>query len=181
MFYYDNLAFRPIEERDIEHVRQIRNDQTTWQYLTDAEMINQVNQKNWYEKMSKDSSMQYYAIIETVSNFPIQTDGLIGFVRIDCIDVKNRSMRVGFDIHPKKRRKGYGTKTMLAIQEYCFNSLGAHRLWLCVLEDNKVAKTLYDNTGFKEEGKYKESVWRDGKYKNYIIMSILEDEYRNKK
>ena len=178
MFKYEDLSFRPVEEKDIESIRKIRNDETTWKCLTYAEMINPLNQIDWYIKMSKDPLMQYFVVEQETSNFPVQSKEIIGFIRMDCIDKENRSRRVGFDVEPSKRGQGYGTRIMLAIQKYCFNNLGVNRLWLCVVEDNEIAKKLYENTGFKEEGRYRKAIWRDGKYKDYIIMSILESEYR---
>ena len=53
-----------------------------------------------------------------------------------------------------------------------------HRVWLAVLSTNKIAYNMYQKHGFKEEGVYREAVFRDGKYHDYIIMSVLEEEFR---
>jgi len=43
-----------------------------------------------------------------------------------------------------------------------------------------VAKRLYEKVGFKEEGIMREAIFRNGVYHDYVVMSILEDEYRDK-
>jgi RimJ/RimL family protein N-acetyltransferase len=62
--------------------------------------------------------------------------------------------------------------------KYCFDYLGMHRVWLCVLDTNEVGIKLYVNSGFKLEGKYREAIWRDGGWHDYIVMSLLEGDYR---
>jgi len=47
-----------------------------------------------------------------------------------------------------------------------------------VLETNQHAKRLYEKQGFITEGRLRDAVFRDGKYVDYIIMSILETEYQ---
>jgi len=50
-------------------------------------------------------------------------------------------------------------------------------------EENKEIRNkaydLYEKHGFKVEGRYREAIFRDGCYHDYIIMSFLEEEYRN--
>lgn len=179
MFEYEDIGFRPIEERDLEKLRMLRNDQSTWIQLTSVWLINTLEQKSWYEEMSRNKKAQYYAIVKNEKLFPIIYEGdFLGVIRMDEIDFHNRSIRVGADILPGERGKGYGTKALQAILKYCFEHLGMHRVWLLTLEDNSIARKLYINAGLKEEGRMREHIWRNGKWKDYIVMSILEDEYR---
>lgn len=181
MFWYDGIGFRPVEEDDLDDIRFLRNEPSTWMNLTSVGQINRIEQREWHEKVSRDPRIEYYSIVKEEKAFPISFEnGFLGIIRMDEIDINNRSIRVGADIVPDERRKGYGTKAFEAILKYCFDHLNMHRLWLCVLEDNEIAKKLYKNVGFQEEGKYREAIWRDGKYHNYIVMSILEGEYKSK-
>jgi RimJ/RimL family protein N-acetyltransferase len=52
-----------------------------------------------------------------------------------------------------------------------------NRLWLLVLENNKVALSLYRKAGFVEEGRQRKAIFRDGRYLDYLMMSILRSEY----
>ena len=97
---------------------------------------------------------------------------------MDEVDHINRSIRVGADVVPALRGKGFGKAIYSAIKKYCFDYLNMHRVWLAVLEANERAIGLYRKVGFKEEGRYREAVFRDGRYQDYILMSILEVEYR---
>jgi len=48
-----------------------------------------------------------------------------------------------------------------------------------VLEDNKSAIHIYNKLGFKTEGVLRKSLFKDNKYHNLIIMSILKEEFEN--
>jgi len=179
MFYYSGIGFRPVEERDLEALRFLRNDPSTWMNLTTVGQINRIRQKDWFERICRDPNVEYYSIVEEEKSFPVMSAGrLLGVIRMDEIDVHNRSIRVGVDIIVTERGKGWGTKTFKAILKYCFDHLGMHRLWLCVLENNDVAIKLYKNSGFKKEGQLRGAIWRNGRWNDYIVMSILEDEYK---
>ena len=172
MFGYDKIAMRPIEADDLEDMRRLRNDQSTWQFLSDATLISNEMQSRWFDNNSRSLDDRYYAII-----LPNEDNRFIGIIRTDEIDYKNRSIRVGLDIVPEERSKGYGTLGFQMMLRYFFDYHSFHRLWLCVLENNEIAKRLYKNAGFTEEGRLRQAIWRDG-WRDYIIMGVLEDEYR---
>lgn len=173
MFAHKEISMRPVESQDLEKIRNLRNEQSTWQYLSDASLISESMQHQWFENLKLTLDERYYTVEQkTFGQF-------IGVIRTDQIDLRNRSIRVGCDIIPKERGKGFGTMTFEMLLKFLFIYHSYHRLWLCVLENNEVAKKLYKNVGFKEEGRLRAAIWREGKWMDYIVMSILEEEYRN--
>jgi len=181
MFWYEGVGIRPVEVEDLESIRHLRNEESTWKYLTHVKQINEYEQKEWFKRISINTDEAYYTVVaeERLGDAPVSGEGdFLGIARMRNIDVTNRSIQVGCDIMPDKRGLGWGTKTFHVILKYCFDYLNMHRVWLCVVENNDVAIRLYYNVGFKEEGKYRDAIFRDGKYLDYIVMSILEDEYK---
>lgn len=168
------IRLRPVEERDLEAIRLLRNDETTWVHLTDPLSLTAADQKSWFEGLSRKSGRFYFVAHST--NVPF-----IGLVRMDEHDTQNRSIRVGADVVPELRGKGYGRDIYLTIKKYAFDILNIHRLWLAVLESNAHAIRLYEKQGFVLEGRYRQAVWRDGLYVDYLLMSLLEDEYHEQK
>lgn len=179
MFWHKDIGFRPIEKRDLEDMRRLRNEPSTWLYLTDVTQITPDMQKKWFEGISKSKDKAYFTIFKEVADHPVSYEGdFLGIIRMDQMDYINRSIRVGCDIVPGERGKGYGTKAFEAILKFCFDHMGMHRIWLCTLENNKVARKLYINARLKEEGRHRQAIWRNGKWHDLIVMSILEEEYR---
>lgn len=179
MYRYEDVGFRPMEQEDLEQVRIIRNDPTTWMYLTSVGMISRAGQQEWFESLLKSKDRAYFACFEMEKIYPmIAQKDLIGFIRTDLMDGINKHVRVGMDVVPEKRRKGWGTKIYHALLRFCFAEWNMNKVYLFVLEGSEVAIKLYKNVGFQEDGRMRQAVYRDGNYKDYIIMSILHEEYK---
>ncbi len=174
--YYDEsggieVGIRAVERADLSFLKDLRNDPTTWYYLSSVDMLTEQGQEAWYAKLLADPKRKYFIVFNLVS------EKSVGMVRCDKIDYLNRSIRVGADITPDERGKGIGTQTYRLLLDYCFNFLNMHRVWLQVLDLNEVGLKLYKSVGFKEEGRLRQAIYRDGKYRDYIIMSVLKEEY----
>ncbi len=173
MFKYKNLYFRPVEEKDLELILKLRNDPTTWRNLTDIDLIDAESQKSWLKMLSKQKKSKRYFTVYNLKN------RFVGLIRMDEFDWANRSVRVGCDVAKELRGKGLGTQIMEMVVQYCFQYLNMHRLWLLVLEFNGAARTVYKKAGFKEEGCYRKAIFREGKYHDYILMSLLREEWHD--
>lgn len=170
MFYSDKVAIRAIEEDDLPFLTDLRNFPSTWTNLGTVQFLNLESQKLWLVSLAKDKTRAYYMLIDARSN------ARLGLIRMDEIDHINKSIRVGCDIHPHWRGQGFGTQAYKLIFNFCYDELNMNRVWLLVLEDNEVARNLYKKVGMHEEGIMREAIYRDGRFKNYIIMSKLRSE-----
>lgn len=104
---------------------------------------------------------------------------LIGDIGIDLIDLKNKHAEIGMTIGDKNYwDKGYGTDLVRTILNFCFQKLDLNKVYLDVWEENKRAIGCYSKCGFKKDGVLREHVFRDGKYHNKWIMSILRREWK---
>jgi UDP-4-amino-4,6-dideoxy-N-acetyl-beta-L-altrosamine N-acetyltransferase len=169
MFEYGGVAIRPVEESDLEKLKALRGDPRIWMMLGDISMINWSAQQEWFNGLQGDPKRRYFVLSSKQQEF-------LGVVRMDEIDWTNRSIRVGGDILPEYHNQGLGTKMFELVKKYCFDYLNMHRLWLFVLDTNTAAINLYLKAGFKEEGRQKQAIFRDGTYHDYIMMSVLRSE-----
>ena len=102
---------------------------------------------------------------------------IIGYLILAAIQSPHRSIEfVRITIGPKG--EGYGRECLRAVKRLAFDSLGAHRLWLDVMDHNTRAKALYLAEGFVEEGTLRESVELEGRRVSLTVLSMLEPEYR---
>ena len=166
MYVFNDLYMRSLEEKDLEPIRKMRNDPSTWTNLTDIAFLTSAAQLEWFRSLHKDCKHRYYSVCNCKHK-------LVGIVRMDEIDPINRSARVGCDVFPKYRGQGIGSKIMAGLVQYCFNFHNLHRLWLAVLETNKAAIRVYEKAGFKPEGRYKKAIYRNGIYVDYLLYSMI--------
>jgi RimJ/RimL family protein N-acetyltransferase len=171
MFKYEGVAIRLIEATDLEKMLQLRRSPDVWMQLGDIIMVGLEEQRRWFESLIGDKKRCYYVLCTDEIDF-------IGIVRTDEIDYVNRSIRVGGDILPEYQGRGYGKKMYRLLLKYCFDYLNMHRAWLLVLETNTVARNLYQKVGFSEEGRMRQAIFRNGEYQDYVMMSLLRDEWK---
>lgn len=75
------------------------------------------------------------------------------------------------------RCKGYGEEALRLILEYAFINLHMERVTIDHFEKNKVASSLYETIGFKNEGLMRNAGKKNGKYVNLQLKSMLRAEY----
>jgi RimJ/RimL family protein N-acetyltransferase len=170
-FSHSGMMFRMPKSEDLELIADLRNDLSTWEQLTDPRPVGRADQKAWLESLGSRSGKLYF-IAYTAS------EPFVGLIRMDEIDHINRSIRVGADVVAPLRGKGFGKAIYGAVKKYCFDYLNMNRVWLAVLETNKRAISLYKKVGFRKEGRYRAAVFRNGRFIDYVLMSLLEQEYR---
>ncbi len=73
--------------------------------------------------------------------------------------------------------KGYGTATMRAGLDLCFNEWGLYRVWVDVPEYNVAAKTMFEHLGFAHEGTLRKSRPHEGARFDSVVMGMLSSEY----
>lgn len=170
-FSHKDLSIRPLEREDLPWLQELRNSQNTWMFLTDINMVSLEQETLWFQQLQTDRSRKYFTVIENT------TKDKVGIVRFTSIDYINRSICVGADISEDYRGRGYGKQVTELQLEYCFKFLNMNRAWLLVADFNTKAHHIYQSTGFKEEGRQRQALFREGKYYDYICMSVLANEY----
>ncbi len=169
MFEYKSIALRPIEKRDLGFLRQMHNDPTTLANLTDTTLVNEIQQEEWFKSICASATSERLSVLD-------ENREIIGCIRLDHYDPRNRSIQVGGDISKTHRGKGFGSLMFEACLAYVFDVLNCRRAYLSVLETNTVAIHLYKKYGFKEEGRAVQAIYRDGQYYDYINMYLLKDQ-----
>ena len=99
-----------------------------------------------------------------------------GLIRLDNIDTINKSICVGMDIDTAFRGQGLAKEIYRVLMQLLFDQ-GFNRIWLLVLDFNIRAINLYLKLGFKLEGSQRKAIFRNNSYHDYLMMSILKDEY----
>jgi diamine N-acetyltransferase len=75
--------------------------------------------------------------------------------------------------------QGFGKFAVGWVIDWSFNHLGAHRIWLNVLQSNKRARRLYERAGFMFEGTWRDGFRaEDGRYSNLCFYGLLKTDHR---
>ena len=78
------------------------------------------------------------------------------------------------------RGKGYGTEAIRLLLDHAFGRLNFHRVAVGVVGFNERALRFYEKVGFKREGAQRDGYYCEQAYHDFVMMSILEGEYRER-
>lgn len=108
-----------------------------------------------------------------------ETGDTIGHISLGKIDRRNKSARVGKVLVGDKnvRGNGIGQQLIREILKVAFDELQLHRVCLGVYDFNVSAIACYEKVGFVKEGLLRESTKSNDEYWNMWEMSILENEW----
>lgn len=101
----------------------------------------------------------------------------VGYVILAGLKNPNKSIEL-IRITLTEKGRGYGKAVLKLLQQWAFQDLKAHRLWLDVKEHNHRARHVYASVGFVAEGTLRECIKNADSYESLIVMSILETEYK---
>lgn len=174
LFESTRITLRKMTAQDTEIYHKWRNDIEVMQ--STAPLLDVYHIEDTEEFVTKvilgSHSSKSYIISDKESKKPIGITSLIN------IDYKNRNAECIIDIGDKEAwGKGYGTEAMKLLLDFGFLEMNLHRICLRVFSFNSRALKLYEKLGFLQEGKSRESIFRDGKWHDIVHMSILQNEY----
>ena len=130
------------------------------------------DEEKWFEHQSF-LNPNYNFAIET------QSDGkYIGGCGLKDVDWKNRHTEVGIFIGDVEYQgKGYGTDAMNVLIDFIFKEMDLNKIKLDVYAFNERAIKSYEKCGFVVEGRFKDELFRFGKYHDTIRMALFKSEY----
>lgn len=158
--------FVNLNEEEKETVRRWRNhiEVRKWMY-TDHE-ISKEEHEEFIESLKKDKKNFYYLVYE--ENKPV------GVITLTRVDFNNRNAYFGIYANPEEKIHGAGLVLEKSAIKLAFEIAGLHTLKLEVIEDNQRAISFYKRMGFVEEGRLREFVFKDGKWKDVLVMGMIK-------
>ena len=167
----DLVTLRAIEPTDATLLRELINDPEIENMLGGWSFpVSQSAQKDWIDGLTHEQNT-LRCIIETET--PREA---IGTVILSSIDLKNGNAEVHLKIASgSPRGKGYGTDAIRAIVRYGFSELRLRCIYANIVEYNEPSVKLFKKCGFELDGVLRERLYKNGKYINILVYSILNN------
>jgi UDP-4-amino-4,6-dideoxy-N-acetyl-beta-L-altrosamine N-acetyltransferase len=166
------INFINLKEQDLEMIRQWRNhpEVKKWMY-TDHE-ISKEEHMNFIENLVKETKNFYYLVIKEHKK--------IGVISLTRLNYRNRNAYFGIYANPFEKPPNAGMILEKTSLKLAFEVANLHTLKLEVIENNERAINFYKRMGFREEGRLREFVFKDGRWLDVIVMGMTEDEFNEK-
>ena len=180
------IILEDIYPENIEYLRGWRNDPSIRKYFREWKDISKPRQQEWYSERGNNLNHEhvYFQVMYMDSNIEdeklrIKERKIAGCCGLHYIDWRLRSAEFGCFLGPEFIGKGMGKESLILLFDFGFKEMNLHKIW-CEVYDNNTSAELYRRIGFVDEGILRDNYYHEGCYGNSFVMSILEDEWREK-
>jgi RimJ/RimL family protein N-acetyltransferase len=162
----ENIILKPISEKDTEFIIESRNEKDI--YLTSFSNFPfyDFQHKKWLNNAS--NTLDYIIYYNNEKS---------GRINISNIDFQNQKGEYGIFITKKYRGLGIAFKASKALIGFTFSNLNINKIYLKVFSDNIKAIKLYEKLGFEKEGILKKEIYKNGEFKDVVIMAIFKEKW----
>lgn len=167
MLNNDKITLRAFELEDAEVVRKWRFDFDNYDYFYEFTPTSQYSNEIWVQNTLKNKSEINFIVEDNRSKAQI---GMISLLNIDSRNQKCEMGRVLIG-NTKFRGKGLGSDICNLQLNYAFNHLNMRKVYCEVFAENTAALNLYKKIGFIEEGTLKEHIYKNGQFKDIIVLA----------
>ena len=167
------LTLRRLEREDLPHIREWLADPELRGMIGSTSPMGEDDAEVWYERIASDPARVWYVIVLDEGDRVI---GEAGLLRMSD-DWRTTDMTVIIG-EKSEWRKGYGTEVGQLLLDYAFNFVGMHRVAIGVVGFHEPALNYWKKLGFREEGVQRDGYFHEGAFHDFVMMSILEDEWR---
>jgi RimJ/RimL family protein N-acetyltransferase len=175
MIYGERIRLRGVERSDLPQFQEWLNDPEVIEGLATYLPLSMADEEQWFEGMSKRDTVEKPMAIEVKEDNGWRLIGNAGLFNLEWMP---RSAELGIFIGEKAFwNKGYGTETVCLLLRHGFETLNLNRIFLQVYSTNTRARRSYEKAGFVLEGTLREAVYRQGKYADMHVMSVLRSEW----
>ena len=163
------VSLRAFETRDLDANHAFVNDYETLRGMMSGIPFpaSEADEQQWLNQQSSYTRGEYQFAVEDFEG------DLVGRCGITRVDWKNRLAELAIMIGTPYRGRGYGTEAMALLTDFCFREMNLHRLKVTVFAFNEPALKCYEANGFVREGLLRQELWRDGAYRDVVILAKL--------
>jgi len=176
MIIAERVRLRAVEREDIPRFVEWLNDQEVIAGLLIKLPMSTWDETHWFENLASRPAEERPLAVD--ARLPDGSWKHIGNVGLQQIEWTNRVAEFGIFIGDKTFwNHGYGSEATRLTLKHGFETLNLNRIYLYVFETNPRAIRAYEKCGFVHEGKLRQSVYRNGRYIDILLMSILRSEW----
>lgn len=169
----ERVYLRPLTKEDLSHIRNWLNDPELRSLIGEVLPLSEAGAEAYFEKLQQDQMRVWFMIVVKENNRVIGEAGLLRMFH--PWRTSDLSIIIG---EPDAWGQGYGTETIKILLDYAFGYLNFHRIAIGVVGFNERALRFYEKIGFQREGVQREGYYFDHRYHDFVMMSILEQEFR---
>jgi len=158
----------------IHHIDQIldwRNDASIRKWCRQNDLLSARDQEVWMVKQNDDPTLQMYSIFS-------DSNEMIGVCGLTSLDWINQRAEFSLYIGTEFQKMGYGMKSLKTLIHHGFSAYPLNHIYGESFDENP-AISLFESLGFQKEGTRRAFYFRDGRFIDAHLYSLLRCEFQN--
>ena len=107
-----------------------------------------------------------------------RSEELIGLVRLGIVAPEFLGGEVGYGLRVDRWGQGLTTEAVRLVIGFGFEQLGLHRIVALCDPDNVGSRRVMEKVGMQPEGRLRQDMRSQGRWRDSLAYAILEDEWR---
>lgn len=169
LYQEGNLGFRPPVEEDLQDLLLVKNDQEAAALLGRTHgAYSEEDILSWIRFHRNRTDEVLFVVVD------MESGHVVGHVGLYQIDRVSKKAEYGILLGNKKfRGHGVGQQATRFMLKHAFGPLGLHKVKVTVISDNLASYHMCLKCGFVEEGLMKEETFKNGRYYDVYLMSVI--------
>ena len=167
-------ALRELERNDVKTINDWRRDPELIARLgAPYRYIGPEVDERWFDAyLQKRGNTIRCAVVDEE-----RPEEILGLITLADIDWVHRGCELHIMIGPAAQGQGAGSFAVEAMLRHAFADMGLERVQVLLLEENAPALGLYRKCGFRPEGTLRHAAYKNGAWRNMLVMSVLREEW----
>ena len=157
---------------DTDHLSKAlrwRNDYRVWKWCRQNDLISDLDHSQWFRSQNDDPKIKMFAVFGN--------DIFVGVCGLTDIDRVNQRAEFSLYIGPEYQGMGYGKLALKTLLMHGFRNLNLNCIWGETFDGNPAAN-MFESLGFLKEGTRRQFYYRNGKFIDAHLYSILREDFK---
>ncbi len=163
---------RPVMRADLPRLLQWVNDPEVKHFVGNILPQSEHDEEEWLKRIDHNKATDLVFVLETSEGRPI---GTMSVGRINWYD---RTAMTGALIGEKDCwGMGYGSDAKMSLLNFAFNTLNLRKICSGVVAYNERSVRYSLRCGYKEEGRLRAHVFRNGEYHDMVQLAVFREDF----
>ncbi len=170
------VLLRPLRRRDAARWSEVRSANAGWLAPWEATHPVESGAVPTFGQMCRAFNREARA--GRMLPFVLDVDGqLVGQVTVGSITWGSlRSAHIGYWIDRRAAGRGIMPTAVATVTDYCFLTLGLHRLEVNIRPENTASLRVVEKLGFRPEGLRERYLHIDGRWRDHLTFALTAEE-----
>ncbi|WP_197320831.1 GNAT family N-acetyltransferase [Saccharomonospora sp. NB11] len=172
----DRLTLRPVRVADLDAIHGYLSREDVCRYLL-HEPLSRDEVKAKLVACEQRTTLEQQGDFLRLAVVPDEVGAVVGDVVLDTRSVENATVELGWVFSPDVAGRGYATEAAVALRDYAFETLDAHRIVAHLHPDNTASSRLCERLGMRHEALHHADMWLKGHWEDSSVYAILRHEW----